>query len=200
MSTNVVKEIIKYNFPNISTTDLFIEDDIISYKDLATYLSIPDFVTNPCFICCEKITPPFVFISIKELETNELFLNKKDTVDECNNLYKDIFFQEIHYYTRNCLAFQPSYRVITDDELRAILKGQIADERFEKDIYLIGKEINERTEKFKTIKKTKAFVKATIIDRNVIMLNQKRNIAYYCVKIEGNKIIRADMCMFILID
>ena len=149
LSTNVVKEIIKYNFPNISTTDLFIEDDIISYKDLAAYLSIPDFVTNPCFICCEKIKPPFVLISIKELETNELFLNKKDMVDECNNLYKDIFFQEIHYYTRNCLAFQPRYRVITDDELRAILKGQIADERFEKDIYLIGKEINERTEKLR---------------------------------------------------
>ena len=149
LSANVVKEIVKYNFPNISTTDLFIEDDIISYKDLATYLAIPDFVTIPCFICCEKITPPFVFISIKELEINELFLDKKNTAEDKNNLYKDIFFQEIHYYTRNCLAFRPRYHVITDDELRAILKGQIADERFEKDIYLIGKEINERTEKLR---------------------------------------------------
>ncbi len=149
LSTNVVKEIVKYNFPNISTTDLFIEDDIISYKDLATYIAIPDYVTSPCFICCEKITPPFVFISIKELETNELFTNRKDAADESNNLYKDIFFREVEYYTRNCLAFRPRYRVITDDELREILKGQIADERFEKDIYLIGKEINERTEKLR---------------------------------------------------
>lgn len=149
LSTNVVKEIVKYNFPNISTTDLFIEDDIISYKDLATYIAIPDYVTSPCLICCEKITPPFVFISIKELETNELFTNKKDAADENNNLYKDIFFQEVEYYTRNCLAFRPRYRVISDDELREILKGQIADERFEKDIYLIGKEINERTEKLR---------------------------------------------------
>ena len=54
------------------------------------------------------------------------------------------------------------------------------------------------TEKFKTIKKTKAFVEATIIgDGNTIKLNQKGNIVYYCVKIEGNKIIKADMCMFI---
>ncbi|MBQ9893463.1 MAG: hypothetical protein IJM35_09960 [Bacteroidales bacterium] len=106
--------------------------EFLSYPDIKAALSIPDKVDAPSFIRCKRNnSDPLLFtfwkIEIKEGE------NIVDAVKDYLNMVGD-----------NIL-----YSVVSDQQILDSLQGLPADERFDKDVYLIGKEIRDRIEQLR---------------------------------------------------
>ncbi len=108
-------------------------NDFLTYNDIKTALSIPEKVNAPCFIRCKrKETNPVIFTFWKiEVAEGESIV---DAVKE---------------YFNNVGDGNPMYHISSDEEIRRYLAGLSADERFQTDVLLIGKEIRERIEKLR---------------------------------------------------
>lgn len=105
----------------------------ITYNDLKTFMSIPDDVTSPCLVRCMEYDNDDSVFSIFFIDyTDHDTLIKGFKEDYLNHLYSG-----------------PYYHLVSEEQLKQILKGKLADERFDDDVYLIGKEILERVNKLK---------------------------------------------------
>ena len=105
-------------------------NEILTYMDIKTALSIPDKVDAPCLIRCKiKETDPVIFTFWKiEVAEGESIV---DAIKEYFNHVGD---------------GNPMYSLSSDEEIRHYLEGLSADERFQTDVLLISKEIRERIE------------------------------------------------------
>lgn len=103
-------------------------DELLTYPDIKTALSIPDTVDGPCLIHCEWASNDKVAnVAIARIdlpEDNDIISILKEFIDN--------------------FGFECRYRRVTDEAIRAVLKNLCADDRFDTDILLIGKEIRER--------------------------------------------------------
>ena len=99
----------------------------LTYEDIKEALKIPEKVDGPCFIRCKsRNTDPLVFSFWK------INLHDDDIVDIVNDYLGKV--GEGHVF----------YHLASDEEIRLAAEGKPADERFDDDIYLIGKEIKDR--------------------------------------------------------
>lgn len=119
----------------------------ITYSDIKQAFSIPDKVDSPCFIRCQrKDRDPFLFSFFK--------IEIKDG-DDIITIVKEYL---------NKVGDGRYYSLTTDDEIRKRIEGLPADERYDTDVYLIGKEIRERIEKLRAIGLTSLAIKKLIGD------------------------------------
>ena len=95
-------------------------------------MCIPDKVDAPCFIRCKRANEDPVIFSFVKIE-----------IPEGENI-----ISAVKEYFRN-VGDGRLYHLASDDEIRASLEGLSADERFDDDVYLIGKEIRERIEQLR---------------------------------------------------
>lgn len=107
------------NLPVVSTSDL-------TYDDLKEYLHIPDTVDKPCLIRRGRS-----YGDCLEFTVWYLCNDTEDDIVTSIREYSDYFCSRTFY----CLA--------SDDDVRSSIEGKPADERFDEDVYLIGKEIRE---------------------------------------------------------
>ncbi|CEA16244.1 putative membrane protein [Fermentimonas caenicola] len=106
--------------------------ELLTYSDIQTALCIPDKVDAPCFIRCKRANEDPVIFSFVKIE-----------IPEGENI-----ISAVKEYFRN-VGDGRLYHLASDDEIRASLEGLSADERFDDDVYLIGKEIRERIEQLR---------------------------------------------------
>ena len=117
---------IKYYSPKANNL-LRMPIEAISYQDIRDALRIPNKVDGPCFIRCkDKDHDPLVFSFWKIEILNGDIMAAVD--DYLNNVGESVVF----------------YHKVSDEYLRQSLEGESADDRFDDDIYLIGKEIKDR--------------------------------------------------------
>ena len=169
MSKGALKESIAYNYPALDINKVDISNfggTILTYKDIAKLYCVPENFEGSGLLRCAKITDDLVCFSIRKLETNVIYLEKKRLLDagiklllreeesgipeeRYNNLYRYIFSEEIHFYKYYCRDFVPRLKVLSDEQLKAYYKKSSADERFSYDMITICKEINEKVEKLR---------------------------------------------------
>lgn len=104
----------------------------LSYQDIKEALKIPDKVDGPCFIRCKrKYEDPllFTFYKIELPEDGDIMPIVQDYLGKVRD---ERFFS-----------------ILSDEQRIAFAKGRPADERYADDIYLIGKEIQERIEQLR---------------------------------------------------
>ena len=119
----------------------------ITYSDIKQALSIPEKVDSPCFIRCQRNDrDPFLFSFFK--------IEIKDGDDIISIVKKYISKVGDGRY----------FSLTTDDEIRKRIEGLPADERYDTDVYLIGKEIRERIDKLRAIGLTSLAIKKLIGD------------------------------------
>ena len=119
----------------------------ITYSNIKQALSIPEKVDSPCFIRCQrKDRDPYLFSFFK--------LEIKDG-DDIITIVKEYL---------NKVGDGRYYSLTTDDEIRKRIEGLPADERYDTDVYLIGKEIKERIDKLRAIGLTSLAIKKLIGD------------------------------------
>jgi hypothetical protein len=106
--------------------------EFLSYSDIKTALAIPQKVDAPCFIRCKVADSDPLTFTFWEVEVSE----KKDILEVVREYLGKIGDGKM-------------YNLTSDDRLRASVRGLAADERFDIDIYLIGKEIRERIEQLR---------------------------------------------------
>ncbi len=150
LSSIVLKEQIEYSDPRIGKQRFDYKD--ISYSDIAESYYIPDSVIEPCLVRCMSadydrgfkmwggktdltgisFDESALYFSIKFLESIDI----------------ESFLCEIRTYLSNCYT-GPLYHIDTKEETETKLAGLSADERFDEDMYLIGREIRERIDRLR---------------------------------------------------
>lgn len=106
--------------------------DILTYQDIREALKLPDKVNSPCFIRCKREYEDPVIFSFYKIELPENGDVMPVVKDYLSKVGDERFFS-----------------LISDEQRRALAKGRPADERYADDIYLIGKEIQERIEQLR---------------------------------------------------
>ena len=106
--------------------------ELLSYSDIQTALCIPDKVDAPCFIRCKRAYDDPVIFSFVKIEISE----DKDIISAVKEYFNNVGDGRL-------------YHLASDDEIRASLEGLSADDRFDEDVYLIGKEIRERIDQLR---------------------------------------------------
>lgn len=107
--------------------------DSLTHDDLRQALNIPDRVDSPCFIRCKDINrEPVLFSYYKIVLSNQTGI-------------LDVVSDYISHLGRGVM-----YHLASDDEVQDMLAGKPADERFDTDVYLIGKEIRDRIDKLRS--------------------------------------------------
>lgn len=119
----------------------------ITYSDIKQALSIPDKVDSPCFIRCQRKNRDPLLFSFFKIEIND----GDDIIDVVKEYLDNV--------GDNCY-----YSLASDEEIRKRLEGLPADERYDTDVYLIGKEIRERIEKLRAIGLSSLAIKKLIGD------------------------------------
>lgn len=107
--------------------------DILTYPDIKEALCIPERVNAPCFLRCKRSDEnpvPFSFWKIT-------------LTDEVN------IVEATKKYLSN-VGDGRRYSIVPDKVIRKSIEGLPADERYDADIRLIGKEIRERIEKLRS--------------------------------------------------
>ena len=123
----------KYYNPRIIDSPSAPFENLLSYDDLKSYLSIPDKVNSPCLIRCKGEGPKEYVFSFFKLECQD---------------YKGLI-EQIKNYIDN-VGDNALYSLQSEEEFRKSLEGKEAIDRFEDDIYLIGKEIRGLVEKLRS--------------------------------------------------
>ena len=106
-----------------------LQDFHLDYEDIKEALSIPEKVNAPSFIRCKRKFGDYYTFSFKKIESN----GDQDILDIVNE-YSD------NVGDNYLFAFE------SDEERLERLEGLPADERFDEEVYLIGKEIRDRIE------------------------------------------------------
>ena len=114
-------------------------DALLTYDEIKIALSIPDKVDAPCLIRCKRAEMDPVIFSFFKIQGWE------DGV--CNNEQPEIR-PVIEEYLAN-VGDGRMYSLESDDTIRKRIEGLPADQRYDKDVYLIGNEIRERLEKLR---------------------------------------------------
>ena len=130
---NVMLNADKVSYYNPKAANLLrIPIEALSYQDIKEALKIPEKVDGPCFIRCKrKDEDPLIFSFFKiELPEN----------GDIMPIVQD--------YLQN-VGDGRMYHLSSDEEIRRYAEGKPADERFDDDVYLIGKEIKERLERLR---------------------------------------------------
>lgn len=128
------------------------EYQALTYSDISEAYHIPESVSEPCLVRCMSadydrgfrlwggktdltgisFDESSLYFSIKYLESTDL----------------DSFISEVKTYLKHCYT-GPLYHINTEEETEAGLAGLSADERFDEDMYIIGREIRERIDRLR---------------------------------------------------
>ena len=103
--------------------------DVLTYSDIKEALCIPERVNAPCFIRCKRHNEDPVLFSFWTITLSE---------------YSGIIEAVEEYFSK--VGDGRYYSLASDIDIRKSLEGLSADERYDTDVYLIGKEIRERIE------------------------------------------------------
>lgn len=126
LGTLLNNDVFKYHSPTTATS-IQVPAQTLDYQDIKEALQVPERVDGPCFIRCKnKDISPVVFSFYKIDMTGEL-----DILTIVGEYLKNIGGNNL-------------YSILSDDTIRNNLVGKPADDRFDSDVYLIGKEIRER--------------------------------------------------------
>lgn len=130
---NVMLNADKVSYYNPKAANLLrIPIEALSYQDIKGALKIPEKVDGPCFIRCKrKDEDPLVFSFYKI------------------NLPEDGDIMPVVQEYLSHVGDGRLYSLKSDEQIRACAEGKPADERFDDDVYLIGKEIKERLEQLR---------------------------------------------------
>lgn len=121
---------------------------VLSYSDIKEALNIPEIVNAPCFIrCTSNIYTDHVTFSFYKIEIK--------SGDSIIDVVKEYFDK---------VGDGRMYHLDSDEEIKKRLEGLPADERYDTDVYLIGKEIRERIEKLRAKGLTSLAIKKLIGD------------------------------------
>lgn len=126
LGTLLNNDVFKYHSPS-TATNIQVPAQTLDYRDIKEALQIPERVDGPCFIRCKnKDRCPVVFSFFKIDLTRE-----SDILTIVGEYLKNIGGNNL-------------YSILSDDTIRNNLVGKPADDRFDSDVYLIGKEIRDR--------------------------------------------------------
>ena len=118
---------ISYYNPKSANLPL-VPEDTLTYQDIKEALKIPEKVDGPCFIRCKVSDEDplvFTFWKVDYSESGDVLPIVED-------------------YLRRVGRNQKYAYLASDDQIRQRAEGEPADERFDTDVYLIGKEIRDR--------------------------------------------------------
>ena len=104
----------------------------LSYQDIKDALKIPEKVNGPCFIRCKREYGDPLIFSFYKIELPE----------------DGDIMPVVQEYLRH-VGDNRFYSLKSDEQIRALAEGKPADDRFDDDVYLIGKEIKERLEQLR---------------------------------------------------
>lgn len=121
-----------YYNPNAANQPV-VPADILTYGNLKELLCIPDSVDSPCLIRRGRSYGDCLEFTVWYL---------------CDDTEDDVIPSIREYFEYFCgMAL---YSLASDEDLRRRAEGKPADERFDTDVYLIGKEIRELIEQLRT--------------------------------------------------
>ena len=106
--------------------------EALSYQDIKEALKIPEKIDGPCFIRCKQKDEDPIIFSFFKIELPE----------------DGDIMHVVQEYLSN-VGDGRMYSLKSDEQIRALAEGKPADERFDDDVYLIGKEIKERLEQLR---------------------------------------------------
>ena len=106
----------------------------LTYSDIKEALKIPPKVDAPCFIRCKR-----------KNEEPMRFTFWMIDITQCGGI-----LASVREYLK-LVGDRRLYNIISDNEIRLANEEKPADDRFDADMYLIGKEIRERIEKLRAM-------------------------------------------------
>lgn len=140
------ESMLEYNNPRIDKKEMH-PNDVLNYSDIKEVLCIPERVNAPCFIRCKRCDEDLVPFSFWKIT-----LTDGIGVVEATKKYL------------STVGDGRRYRLASDNDIKKSLEGLPADERYDTDVYLIGKEIRERIEKLRAIGLSSLAIKKLIGD------------------------------------
>ena len=138
--------LLDYYNPNPERNKLY-STDVLTYPAIKAAICIPERVDAPCFIRCKRQNDNPAVFSFWKIQ-----LSEKESLIE---IVKDYFSK---------VGDGRLYHLASEKEIRKQLERLPADERYDTDILLIGKEIRERIEKLRAIGLTSLAIKKLIGD------------------------------------
>ena len=142
------RSMLEYYNPRTDKKEIHLAD-VLNYSDIKDALCIPERVNAPCFIRCKRCDDnPVPFSFWKITLTDEVGIIEA-TKKYLSNVGDDRRFS-----------------IVSDKDIRKRIEGLPADERYDTDVYLIGKEIRERIEKLRAIGLTSLAIKKLIGDES----------------------------------
>lgn len=124
----------QYSYYNPRIKEILTKDikKVLSYDDIKAALSIPDKVNGPSLIRYKGSNSKDYIFSFKRLESKDFSGLVAEIEDYLNNVGSGAL-----------------YHLKSDETIKKEIEGKPADDRFEEDVYLIGKEIRERIDKLR---------------------------------------------------
>ncbi len=150
---DALKQRIEYEVPSWKG-DVLAKSGALTYSDIKKAYGIPDDVQSPCLVRCMtpdtdrelrgwagRYDPEKMSLGDAALSFSICILESQD---------KESLLSELRTYARHCYSPGVFYSIKPDKVREAEIEGEPADERFDDDIYLIGKEIRDRVKTLKS--------------------------------------------------